>query len=138
MLEGKEDDAALWEWVDCGRKRRKQLINQHREETGKQTVEQRWRRTDSDRWGQGGSSLLPLSTQLAVAGRTLCTAVLSLLPLGILSACLSVCPGLGGGSRWCWDMSSNILCVVRPPLTLPLTLQYELPLESKCGYLFVF
>lgn len=54
----------------CRRKRHKQLINQHRKETGIQTVEQRWRRTDTDRWGQGRRAGLPLSAQLAVAGRT--------------------------------------------------------------------
>lgn len=57
--------AAMWEWRggggDCRRKRHKQLISQHREEM----MVQRWRHG----WGRG-TGRLPLSAQLAVAGRT--------------------------------------------------------------------
>lgn len=76
------------------------------------------------------------SSSLCTAGcgwQDVNTAVLSPLPLDVLSACLD----LGGGSRWCWDKSSNIVCgqpTTQPP---PLTLQYELPLESKCGYVCI-
>lgn len=72
----------------------------------------------------------PGTAGLALAGRRLSVsaAVLSPLPLDILSACLSACLGLGGGSRCCWDMSSNILCVVRlPPTTPPTTASAPLP-----------
>lgn len=69
VLEGKEEDgAAMWEgrWGgNCRRKRRKQLINQHRKETEVQTAEQRWRCTHTDRWGQGGRAS---SSSLCTAG----------------------------------------------------------------------
>ncbi len=92
----------------CRRKRHKQLINQHRKETGIQTAEQRWRRTDTDRWGQGGRVgflLLSLHSWLWLAGCRLSvsTTVLSPLPVDILSACLSVwalAGDLGGAGTW--------------------------------------
>lgn len=72
-----------------------------------------------------GTGHLPLSAQLDVAGRT-GTAPSS--PLSLWTSYLHV---------WAWDKSSNIVCgqpTTQPP---PLTLQFELPLESKCGYVCI-
>lgn len=100
--------------------------------------------------GTGRADLLFLSLHswLLLAGHRLSvrTAVLSPLPLGVLSlsAHLYVCLGLGGGSTvggaGTWTLTSSVwsdYCL--PPLPYPsLTLQFELPLESKCGYGFCF
>lgn len=105
--EGNGEDAAVC-LCNCRRKRRKQLINQHRKETGIQTAE-------TDRWGRGGrASPLSLCTagccwQSAVS---LCTSLSS--PLSTLRR--TICPSLwlsgprrGIYSRQSFDTSLNIL-----------------------------
>lgn len=116
MLDRKEDDGG------CGRKRRKQLINQHRKETG--TAEQS-RDGDAQILTNGDREcnlfFLPVHSWLWLAG---CRCPLPS-PSG-QPICPSICLGLRHELK-------------HPPCGQSSTImQFELPLESKCGYGFVF